>query len=125
MRAGTSTSAARTGAIPVEPVHFDSADLTTHGVIVGMTGSGKTGFVITLVEELGLPGVPVIAIDPKGDLGNLALRSAICPASSSPWVSDAEVAAARGNRAAAGVAVAERWRTGLAPTPTSRSAAMP
>ncbi|HSK95994.1 MAG TPA: DUF87 domain-containing protein, partial [Euzebyales bacterium] len=55
----------RTGSDPIAPVTFDSADLTTHGVIVGMTGSGKTGFAITLLEEVLLAGIPVIAIDPK------------------------------------------------------------
>ena len=52
---------------------YDSKDLVTHAVIVGMTGSGKTGLGIDLIEEAVLDGVPVLAIDPKGDLGNLLL----------------------------------------------------
>ena len=105
----------RTGADPVEPVMFDSADLTTHGVIVGMTGSGKTGFAVTLLEEVGLAGIPVLAIDPKGDLGNLALRFPdLAPGQFAPWLADADVAEAGGDRAAAAAAVAERWRSGLA-----------
>ena len=52
---------------------YDSRDLVTHGVIVGMTGSGKTGLGIGLIEEAALDSVPVIAIDPKGDLTNLLL----------------------------------------------------
>ena len=105
----------RTGSDPVEAVHFDSADLTTHGVIVGMTGSGKTGFAVTLLEEVLLAGVPVLAIDPKGDLGNLALRFPDLAARDfAPWVSDTEVSAAGGDREAAGAAVAQRWREGLA-----------
>ena len=55
------------------PVLYPGKDLTTHGIIVGMTGSGKTGLSIDLIEEALIDGVPVIAIDPKGDLGNLLL----------------------------------------------------
>ncbi len=56
-----------------EPFLYDAADLTTHGVIVGMTGSGKTGLGIGLIEEAAMDRIPVIAVDPKGDLGNLLL----------------------------------------------------
>ena len=52
---------------------YDSKDLTTHAVCVGMTGSGKTGLCISLIEEAAIDGVPSILIDPKGDLGNLLL----------------------------------------------------
>ena len=51
---------------------YDSRDLTTHAVCIGMTGSGKTGLCVSLLEEAALDGVPAIVIDPKGDLGNLA-----------------------------------------------------
>ena len=52
---------------------YDSSDLVTHAVCVGMTGSGKTGLCLCLLEEAAIDGVPAIAIDPKGDLGNLLL----------------------------------------------------
>jgi hypothetical protein len=52
---------------------YDSKDLVTHAVCVGMTGSGKTGLCLGLIEEAAIDGVPVILIDPKGDLGNLLL----------------------------------------------------
>lgn len=54
-------------------VLYDSKDLTTHAVIIGMTGSGKTGLGIGILEEAALDHIPVIAIDPKGDMGNLLL----------------------------------------------------
>jgi hypothetical protein len=53
---------------------YDAKDLTTHGLIVGMTGSGKTGLGIVMLEEAALDGIPAIVIDPKGDMANLALR---------------------------------------------------
>ena len=52
---------------------YDSKDLVTHAVCVGMTGSGKTGLCISLLEEAAMDGIPAIAIDPKGDLTNLLL----------------------------------------------------
>ena len=52
---------------------YDSKDLTTHAVCVGMTGSGKTGLCMALIEEAAIDGVPAILIDPKGDLANLLL----------------------------------------------------
>jgi hypothetical protein len=70
-----------------EPVLYDSRDLTTHGIIVGMTGSGKTGLGIGLIEEAALDGIPTIAVDPKGDLGNLLLTFPdLAPSDFAPWV---------------------------------------
>src|SRR3984893_7251668 len=57
-----------------QPVNYDARDLTTHGVVVGMTGSGKTGLSITLLEEAALDGVPCIIVDLKGDVTNLLLQ---------------------------------------------------
>ncbi|AMW05664.1 ATP-binding protein [Gemmatimonas phototrophica] len=68
-------------------VLYDAKDLTTHAVIIGMTGSGKTGLGIGLIEEALIDKVPVIAVDPKGDLGNLALRFPSLAANDfRPWV---------------------------------------
>ena len=52
---------------------YDSKDLTTHAVCVGMTGSGKTGLCVSLLEEAAIDNIPSIIIDPKGDLANLLL----------------------------------------------------
>lgn len=66
---------------------YDSSDLTTHATIIGMTGSGKTGLGVGLIEEALMDGIPVIAIDPKGDLGNLKLTfPTLLPADFEPWI---------------------------------------
>ena len=73
------------------PILYDSRDLVTHAVCVGMTGSGKTGLCLSLVEEAAIDGVPVIAIDPKGDLGNLLLTFPnLAPEDFRPWIDEDE-----------------------------------
>ncbi|NNF48922.1 MAG: ATP-binding protein [Woeseiaceae bacterium] len=68
-------------------VLYDSKDLTTHGVIIGMTGSGKTGLGVGILEEAALDHIPVIAIDPKGDMGNLLLTfPKLAPEDFRPWI---------------------------------------
>lgn len=93
---------------------FDSRDLTTHGVIIGMTGSGKTGLAITMLEEAAMDRIPVIAIDPKGDLANLLLTfPKLSPEDFRPWINE-EVAHQQGQEPDAfAAAQAERWRQGL------------
>ncbi|HUP00814.1 MAG TPA: ATP-binding protein [Gemmatimonadota bacterium] len=94
---------------------YDSRDLTTHAVCVGMTGSGKTGLCIDLLEEAAIDGIPAIAIDPKGDLGNLLLTfPELRPEDFRPWI-DEEEASRRGLDGDAYAAqVAAGWREGLA-----------
>lgn len=97
------------------PLLYDSSDLVTHGVIVGMTGSGKTGLGIDLIEEAAIDGVPVIAIDPKGDLGNLMLTfPGLSAAEFTPWVNPDEARRAGQSPEAFGEAEAARWAKGLA-----------
>ena len=75
------------GAVTDDVVLYDAKDLTTHAVIIGMTGSGKTGLGIGILEEAAMDNVPVIAIDPKGDLGNLMLTFPDFSADSfRPWI---------------------------------------
>jgi DNA helicase HerA-like ATPase len=70
-----------------EFVLYDSKDLTTHAAIIGMTGSGKTGLGIGILEEAALDHIPVIAIDPKGDMGNLLLTfPQLRPEDFRPWI---------------------------------------
>src|SRR6188768_4566521 len=94
---------------------YDSRDLTTHAVCIGMTGSGKTGLCLSLLEEAALDGVPAIVVDPKGDLGNLLLTFPnLAPADFEPWV-DAGEAARKGQGVAQyAAAAAESWKKGLA-----------
>lgn len=96
-----------TGKTTQTPLLLDADDLTTHGLIVGMTGSGKTALGIVLIEELLKKGIPVLAIDPKGDLGNLLLGfPKLSPDEFAPWVDTSTGATA--------VSEAKRWTEGLA-----------
>ena len=96
-------------------VLYDSKDLTTHAVCVGMTGSGKTGLAIDVIEEAAIDGIPVLAIDPKGDLANLLLTFPnLTGADFSPWV-DASAAATKGMTTDAFASQqAATWKAGLA-----------
>jgi len=94
------------------PLFYDSANFTTHGVIVGMTGSGKTGLGIVLLEEALQAGKPTLIIDPKGDMGNLLLSFPnLLPTDFMPWISESE---ANGDVATAAFEKATAWKEGLA-----------
>ena len=98
-----------------EPLALEPRDLTTHGVIVGMTGSGKTGLGLVLLEEALSAGVPVLALDPKGDLGNLLLTFPdSAPASFQPWVDEAAARDAGLSVEQYAARVAAEWKEGLA-----------
>ena len=103
-----------TRSVVAEPVLYDARDLTTHAVCVGMTGSGKTGLCLSILEEAALDAIPAIAIDPKGDIGNLLLTFPKLRAEDfAPWVPPAD--AARNGRSVEEEAevVARRWSDGL------------
>jgi hypothetical protein len=92
-----------------------SHQLTTHGVIVGMTGSGKTGLGVVLLEEVLRSGVPALVLDPKGDMGNLALTFPdLAPADFAPWVDPSQASREGVPVQALAERTAEAWREGLA-----------
>lgn len=94
---------------------YDSKDLVTHGVCIGMTGSGKTGLCISLLEEAALDGIPSIVIDPKGDITNLLLTFPELRAEDfAPWINEDD--AAKHGLSAQDYAVqqAQLWKDGLA-----------
>src|SRR6476660_8874721 len=70
-----------------KPVMYEAHHLTTHGVVVGMTGSGKTGLCVSLLEEAAIDGFPCIIVDLKGDLSNMLLTFPdLKPEDFEPWV---------------------------------------
>ena len=98
-----------------QPVLYDSRDLVTHAVCVGMTGSGKTGLCIGLIEEAAIDGVPVIAIDPKGDLSNLLLTFPRLSAEDfRPWIDEEEARRSSQTAEAYAAQQAQAWKEGLA-----------
>ena len=96
-------------------VLYDSKDLVTHAVCVGMTGSGKTGLCIGLLEEAAIDGVPAIVIDPKGDLANLLLTFPDLQSSDFlPWINPEDAQTKNLSPADYASAQAETWKNGLA-----------
>jgi hypothetical protein len=96
------------------PVMYDARDLTTHGVVVGMTGSGKTGLCISLLEEAAIDGIPGVLIDPKGDLTNLLLQFPdLAPADFLKWLNPEDARQKGTTLEEHARQLAERWRRGL------------
>lgn len=103
------------GKTTTQPLLYDPVNLTTHAVVTGMTGSGKTGLCIGLLEEAAAQGFPAIMIDPKGDLGNLLLHFPEQQAKDfEPWI-DPETARREGKTVPVlAEEISKRWREGLA-----------
>jgi hypothetical protein len=96
-------------------VLYDSKDLVTHAVCVGMTGSGKTGLCLALLEEAALDGIPAILIDPKGDLGNVLLTfPELRPEDFAPWVNEDDARRKGLTRDDYARQQADLWQKGLA-----------
>jgi DNA helicase HerA-like ATPase len=104
-----------TQAVTPDYLLYDSKDLVTHAVCVGMTGSGKTGLCVGLLEEAAIDRIPALIVDPKGDMGNLALLFPdLRPEDFRPWVNEDEAAQKGLSADDYARAQAELWRKGLA-----------
>ena len=96
-------------------VLYDSRDLVTHAVCLGMTGSGKTGLCLSLIEEAAIDGVPAILIDPKGDLCNLLLAFPdLAPGDFRPWINEEDAGRKGLSPDDFAKQQAETWKKGLA-----------
>ena len=94
---------------------YDAKDLCTHAVCVGMTGSGKTGLCLSLLEEAAIDNIPAICIDPKGDLGNLLLTfPQLQPSDFQPWIEPGEATRQGTTIEALAEKTAQTWKAGLA-----------
>jgi hypothetical protein len=104
----------KTNALTPEQILLDPSNLTTHAFVTGMTGSGKTGLCIGLLEEAALHGTPAIIIDPKGDLTNLILHfPELLPTDFEPWI-DPDTAQRDGKTVPLEAAdTAAKWKKGL------------
>lgn len=106
---------AETSAVTDKHLLYDPADLTTHAVVVGMTGSGKTGLCLDMLEEAALNHIPALMIDPKGDITNALLHfPELRPADFEPWINPDEARRDGKSMAQAAEDTAALWRNGLA-----------
>ncbi|MCA9902091.1 MAG: ATP-binding protein, partial [Anaerolineales bacterium] len=106
---------AKTNEQTEEPLLYDPDDLVTHAVVVGMTGSGKTGLCLDLLEEAALNKIPALMIDPKGDITNALMHfPELAPADFQPWVNANEARREGKTVEQAAEETAALWRNGLA-----------
>ena len=108
-------ASAQTGETSTDPLLYDPADLTTHAVVVGMTGSGKTGLCLDLLEEAALNNIPALMIDPKGDITNALLHFPdLLPSDFQPWINVDQARRDGKTVEEAAEETAVLWRSGLA-----------
>ena len=94
---------------------YDSRDLCTHAVVVGMTGSGKTGLCLDLLEEAAIDRIPAIVIDPKGDIANLMLTFPnLTPEEFRPWIDEGQASRKGVSPEEFATMEADKWKEGLA-----------
>ena len=94
---------------------YDSRDLCTHAVVVGMTGSGKTGLCVDLLEEAAIDRIPAIVIDPKGDIANLLLTFPnLSPEEFRPWIDEGAASRKGVSPEEFATMEADKWKAGLA-----------
>ena len=105
----------KAGKLTSDPLNYDPPDLTTHAIVTGMTGSGKTGLCIDLLEEAALEGIPAIIVDPKGDLTNLMLHfPQLRPADFEPWIDPDSARRSGKTIPQLATETADIWKKGLA-----------
>ena len=103
------------GALEDDLVLYDSKDLVTHGVVLGMTGSGKTGLCIGLLEEAAMDNIPAIIIDPKGDIANLMLTFPEFQSSDfQPWINEDDARKKGQSPSEYAANTAQMWKNGIA-----------
>jgi hypothetical protein len=103
------------GHLEEDLVLYDSKDLVTHGVCIGMTGSGKTGLCLSILEEAAIDSIPALVIDPKGDMANLLLSFPNLSADEFlPWINADDAARANQSVEQYAAGQAELWKSGLA-----------
>ena len=103
------------GKLTDQPLLYDPKDLTTHAVVVGMTGSGKTGLCLDLLEEAALNDVPALMIDPKGDIANALLHfPELLPQDFQPWINADQARREGKSLEQAAADTAGLWKKGLA-----------
>ncbi len=106
---------AETKKVQDDLILYDSKDLVTHGVVLGMTGSGKTGLCLTLLEEAAMDNIPAICIDPKGDISNLMLMfPELTGQSFRPWINEDDATKKGMSPDEYAASTAEMWKSGLA-----------